>query len=30
MAMLDAKLLDDSTMGDISSKAARERKKGTR
>jgi hypothetical protein len=30
MAMLDAKLLDDSTMGDISSKAARERKKGAR
>lgn len=30
MAMLDAKLLDDSTLGDISAKAARERKKGTR
>lgn len=30
MAMLDAKLLDDSTMGDISAKAARERKKGER
>ncbi|WP_340265500.1 colicin transporter [Sphingobium mellinum] len=30
MAMLDAKLLDDSTMGDISAKAARERKKGAR
>ena len=30
MAMLDAKLLDDSTMGDISDKAARERKKGAR
>lgn len=30
MAMLDAKLLDDSTMGDISAKAARERKKWTR
>lgn len=30
MAMLDAKLLDDSTMGDISAKAARERRKGMR
>ena len=30
LAMLDAKLLDDSTMGDISAKAARERKKGAR
>ncbi|KFG91620.1 Membrane protein involved in colicin uptake [Sphingobium herbicidovorans NBRC 16415] len=30
MAMLDAKLLDDSTMGDISTKAARERRKGAR
>lgn len=30
MAMLDAKLLDDSTMGEISTKAARERKKGDR
>ena len=30
MAMLDAKLLDDSTLGDISAKAARERKKGER
>lgn len=30
MAMLDAKLLDDSTMGDISAKAARERKKRDR
>ena len=30
MAMLDAKLLDDSTMGDISAKAARERRKGDR
>ena len=30
MAMLDAKLLDDSTIGDISAKAARERKKGGR
>ena len=30
MAMLDAKLLDDSTIGDISAKAARERKKGAR
>jgi hypothetical protein len=30
MAMLDAKLLDDSTMGDISAKAARERKKEAR
>ncbi len=28
MAMLDAKLLDDSTLGDLSAKAARERKKG--
>ncbi|MCP1468580.1 hypothetical protein J3E64_000247 [Sphingobium sp. OAS761] len=28
MAMLDAKLLDDSTLGDISARAARERKKG--
>lgn len=30
MAMLDAKLLDDSTIGDISARAARERKKGDR
>ena len=30
MAMLDAKLLDDSTLGDLSAKAARERKKGAR
>lgn len=30
MAMLDAKLLDDSTMGDISAKARRERGKGDR
>lgn len=30
MAMLDAKLLDDSTMGDISVKAARERRKEAR
>ncbi|BAV65968.1 colicin transporter [Sphingobium cloacae] len=30
MAMLDAKLLDDSTLGDISAKAARERKKEPR
>ena len=30
MAMLDAKLLDDSTIGDLSAKAARERKKGDR
>jgi len=30
MAMLDAKLLDDSTLGDLSAKAARERKKETR
>jgi hypothetical protein len=30
MAMLDAKLLDDSTLGDISARAARERKKGSR
>lgn len=29
MAMLDAKLLDDSTLGDLSAKAARERRKGT-
>lgn len=28
MAMLDAKLLDDSTLGDLSAKAARERRKG--
>lgn len=27
MAMLDSKLLDDSTMGDLSAKAARERKR---
>lgn len=27
MAMLDAKLLDDSTLGDLSARAARERKK---
>jgi hypothetical protein len=30
MAMLDAKLLDDSTLGDLSARAARERKKGAR
>ncbi len=30
MAMLDAKLLDDSTLGDISAKAARERRKEVR
>lgn len=30
MAMLDAKLLDDSTLGDLSAKAARERKKEAR
>lgn len=30
MAMLDAKLLDDSTLGDISAKAKRERAKGDR
>ncbi|MGC4251141.1 MAG: colicin transporter [Sphingobium sp.] len=30
MAMLDAKLLDDSTLGDISAKAARERRKEAR
>ncbi len=30
MAMLDAKLLDDSTLGDLSARAARERKKGGR
>lgn len=30
MAMLDAKLLDDSTLGDLSAKAARERGKGAR
>ncbi|WP_030539655.1 hypothetical protein [Sphingobium sp. DC-2] len=30
MAMLDAKLLDDSTISEISDKAARERKKGAR
>ena len=30
MAMLDAKLLDDSTLGDLSAKAARERRKGAR
>jgi hypothetical protein len=30
MAMLDAKLLDDSTLGELSAKAARERKKGVR
>ncbi len=30
MAMLDAKLLDDSTIGEISATAARERKKGAR
>ncbi len=28
VAMLDAKLLDDSTLGDLSARAARERKKG--
>lgn len=30
MAMLDAKLLDDSTLGDLSAKAAREKRKGLR
>lgn len=30
MAMLDAKLLDDSTLGDLSAKAARERRKEAR
>ncbi|MBJ7377592.1 MAG: colicin transporter, partial [Sphingobium sp.] len=30
MAMLDAKLLDDSTLGDLTAKAARERKKEAR
>jgi hypothetical protein len=30
VAMLDAKLLDESTLGDLSAKAARERKKGAR
>ncbi len=30
MAMLDAKLLDDSTIGDISARAAREKKKEAR
>jgi len=30
MAMLDAKLLDDSTLGDLSARAARERRKGQR
>ncbi|MEJ7934025.1 colicin transporter [Sphingobium sp. AN558] len=30
MAMLDAKLLDDSTLGDISAKAARERRRDAR
>lgn len=30
MAMLDAKLLDDTTMGEISARAARERKKEAR
>ena len=30
MAMLDAKLLDDNTLGDISAKAKRERAKGDR
>lgn len=30
MAMLDAKLLDDSTLGELSATAARERKKGAR
>lgn len=30
VAMLDAKLLDDSTLGDLTAKAARERKKGAR
>jgi hypothetical protein len=30
MAMLDAKLLDDGTLGDISARAARERRKGGR
>jgi hypothetical protein len=28
MAMLDAKLLDDSTLGDLSIRAAREKRKG--
>jgi hypothetical protein len=30
MAMLDAKLLDDSTLGDLSAKAAREKRKEAR
>lgn len=30
MAMLDAKLLDDSTLGDLSARAAREKRKGAR
>lgn len=30
MAMLDAKLLDDSTLGDLSARAAREKRKGLR
>lgn len=30
MAMLDAKLLDDSTLGDLTAKAAREKRKGAR
>ena len=30
MAMLDAKLLDDSTLGDLSARAAREKRKGGR
>lgn len=30
MAMLDAKLLDDSTMGDLTAQAKRERRKGDR
>ncbi len=30
MAMLDAKLLDDNTLGELSATAARERKKGAR
>lgn len=30
MAMLDAKLLDDSTLGELTAKAAREKRKGAR
>ncbi|MFB0873747.1 MULTISPECIES: colicin transporter [unclassified Sphingobium] len=30
MAMLDAKLLDDSTLGDLTARAAREKRKGAR